>query len=278
MKKPLDLKSSFKLLFETLARISKLVLEIFVKTSICMFGVFLIFYAINVSRLWSRFDFFVFLTGILGALIIIALIFFKKIKTIALKLPKLVKIILIVIFSICFASYIIVNGLILSGMNGKPASGKTDYAIVLGCQVVGSYASVPLIRRVYTAIDYLNKNPDIKVIVTGGQGPGENITEAEAMRRLLTERNIEADRILMENRAANTVHNFKFSDELFNLTNKNIVVVTTDYHMFRALAAAKKLGYQNVSGIASKSQITVLPIYLFREYFAVMYYALTGKI
>ena len=278
MKIPRNVKPSFKLFLETLTRISKLFLEIFVKTAICMLGAFLIFYAINVSRLWSRFDFFVFLTGALGALILIALIFFNKIKAIILKVPKIIKIISVVIISIGFASYVIVNVLIISGMNGKPASGKTDYAIVLGCQVVGYYASVPLIRRVYTAIDYLTKNPDVKVIVSGGQGPREYITEAEAMRRLLTERNIEADRILIENRAANTVHNFKYSDELFNLANKNIVVVTTDYHMFRALAVAKKLGYQNVSGIASKSQITVLPIYLFREYFAVVWYALTGKI
>jgi len=59
--------------------------------------------------------------------------------------------------------------------------------------------------------------------------------------------------------------------------NKNIVVVTTDYYMFRSLGVARKQGYQNVSGLASRSQITVLPIYLFREYFAIVFYALTGR-
>ena len=163
-------------------------------------------------------------------------------------------------------------------MNGRAAQNETEYVIVLGCQVNGIYASAPLIRRVITAIEYLEKHQNAKVIVTGGQGPGENITEAEAMRRLLRERGIESDRILMEERAVNTMENFLYSDELYNLKDKNITVVTADYHMFRSLAAAKKLGYQNVSGLSSKSQAPVLPVYLLREYAGVVYYLLLGRI
>jgi len=256
----------------------KLFIEIFIKISIIILGLILIIYSLNVFRLWGRFDFFVFLTGLLGLVIIIITITFDKIIKTALRLPKIIKITGIALFCIGAASFIIVQGIIINGMSGRPSSSETEYVIVLGCQVVGIYASVPLIRRVYTAIEYLNRHPNVKVVISGGQGPGEDITEAEAMRRLLAEKGIQPDRMLIEEKSRNTTQNFKFSDELYNLADKNVVVVTTDYHMFRSLNVARKLGYKNVSGLASRSQITVLPIYLFREYFAVMYYALGGRI
>ena len=258
----------------------KLFFEIIIKISFVILGMVLIVYSLNVFKLWGRFDFFVFLSGVLGLLIIILTITFDKIIKIAIKLPKFVKVFGIALLFIGASSFVIVQGIIISNMRGKAslASNETEYVIVLGCQVVGSLASVPLIRRVYTAIEYLNNHPDVKVVISGGQGPGEDITEAEAMRRLLAEKGIASDRILIEDRSRNTVQNFRHADDLYDLKNKNIVVVTTDYHMFRSLGVARKQGYQNVSGLASRSQITVLPIYLFREYFAVVFYALTGRI
>jgi len=70
---------------------------------------------------------------------------------------------------------------------------RADYLIVLGCQVAGEYASLPLLIRGYTAVRYLEKNPETKVIESGGQGTGENISEAEALRRLLLERIIDKE-------------------------------------------------------------------------------------
>jgi uncharacterized SAM-binding protein YcdF (DUF218 family) len=155
---------------------------------------------------------------------------------------------------------------------------EADYVIVLGCQVIGEYASLPLLSRGYTAIRYLNKNPETKVVLAGGRGSGENITEAEALRRLLIENKIDKERILLEEQSKNTRENLKLSNELYNLSDKNIVLVTSDYHMFRALSVAKKLKYTNVSGLPSRSQRTALPAFLLREYVTIVYYKITRKI
>jgi uncharacterized SAM-binding protein YcdF (DUF218 family) len=153
-----------------------------------------------------------------------------------------------------------------------------DYVIVLGCQVVGEYASLPLLSRGYTAVIYLGKNPETRVIVSGGQGPGEDISEAEALKRLLLERKIDKERIFLEDKSKNTMQNFKFSNELYNLSDRNIVIVTSDYHMFRALSIAKKLKYKNVSGLPGRSQRSILPAFLFREYVTILYYKLLMRI
>ncbi|MDR1838764.1 MAG: YdcF family protein [Treponema sp.] len=163
-------------------------------------------------------------------------------------------------------------------MRGKSAVNETEYLVILGCQVNGSLASLPLLRRGYNAVNYLKRHENVKAVITGGQGPRENITEAEAMRRLLTENGIDEERILIEDKSRSTIENLKFANELYNLIDKNIVIVTSDYHMFRSLSIAKKLGYKNAAGLAATSQLSVLPAYLLREYAAVMYYALSGKI
>jgi uncharacterized SAM-binding protein YcdF (DUF218 family) len=59
---------------------------------------------------------------------------------------------------------------------------------------------------------------------------------------------------------------------------KIILLVTSDYHMFRALSLAKKLKYSNVSGLPSRSQKSILSAFLLREYVTVMYYKISGKI
>lgn len=153
-----------------------------------------------------------------------------------------------------------------------------DYVIVLGCQVVGEYASIPLLGRGYTAIRYLNRNPETKAILTGGQGPGENIPEAEALKRLLLENKIDTERILLEDKSRNTRENLNLSNELYNIKDKNIVIVTSDYHIYRTLSVAKKLNYTNISALPSRSRRFALPSFLLREYVTIMFYKISGKI
>ncbi|GHT79997.1 hypothetical protein FACS1894130_10320 [Spirochaetia bacterium] len=249
----------------------------FVRTIIAILGITLIIYFINVSLIWGRFDNFNFLMDIVGLLLIIISIKFQKIREKIKKLPKFVKIILKAVF-ICFAlSFIITESIIVYNMNGVLKK-NVDYVIVLGCQVDGSIPSIPLMRRINIASKYLKENMKTKVVVTGGKGRGENISEAEAMRNVLIRSGINTERIFIENNATSTKENLKFSDELYDLSNKDIIIVSSDYHMYRALSMAKKLKYKNVAGLPCKSQVSMLPAYLAREYVAVMYYKLLGRI
>jgi len=248
-----------------------------VRPAIIISGILAIIYVIFLSILWKRYAINIFV-GMIALLIIIAAIKSEMILKLAMKFPKWSRIFCKAVFCIIAASFLIVEGIILSHMRGKAAVNETEYLVILGCQVNGSLASLPLLRRGYNAVNYLKKHENVKVVITGGQGPREDITEAEAMRRLLTENNIGGERILIEDKSRSTMENLKFANELYNLFDKNIIIVTSDYHMFRSLSIAKKLGYQNTAGLAATSQLSVLPAYLLREYFAVMFYALTGKI
>ena len=241
-----------------------------------MSGILIIIYVIFLSLLWKRYA-FNFFVGIIALLFIIAVIKSEEILKITRKFPKWIRISCKVIFCVVAASFLIVEGIILSNMRGKASVNEAEYLVILGCQVNGSLASLPLLRRGYNAVNYMKRHENLKAVITGGQGPRENITEAEAMRRLLAENGIGEERILIEDKSRSTIENLKFANELYSLLDKNIVIVTSDYHMFRSLSIAKKLGYQNVAGLAATSQLSVLPAYLLREYAAVMYYVLSGR-
>ncbi|MDR2941309.1 MAG: YdcF family protein [Treponema sp.] len=242
-----------------------------------MFGIFTFLYFTFVSISWKRFDIFNFLVSLTGILIIILSFKIEPIITLLKKWPKTLQYLLKVFFVCIILSFVIFMPLILFNMRNTSKAGA-DYVIVLGCQVAGEYASLPLLSRGYAAIRYLNKNPETNVVLTGGQGPGENITEAESLRRLLLENKIDKKRIFLEDKSKNTMENFIFSDKLYNLSDKNVIIVTSDYHIFRALSIARKLKYKNVYGLPSRSQRSILPAFLLREYVTVMYYKITGRI
>ena len=240
-------------------------------------GICILLYFTFVSISWKRFDVFNFIVSIIGVLIIIFSFKVNIIVGLVKRLPKIDHYLIIAILACFVITFTVIQSLILYNMRNKPED-RADYVIVLGCQVAGEYASLPLLNRGYTAISYLNKNPETKDVLTGGKGPGENIPEAESLKRLLLENKIDKERIFLEDKSTNTQENFIFSDEIYNLKEKNIVVVTSDYHMFRALSAAKKLKYSNISGLPSRSQKSILPAFLLREYVTVIYYKISGRI
>ncbi|MEI3193353.1 MAG: YdcF family protein [Lachnospiraceae bacterium] len=93
---------------------------------------------------------------------------------------------------------------------------RTDYLVVLGAQVRGTVPSRALKKRLDTAAEYLGKNLETKVVVSGGKGAGEEITEAEAMENYLLELGIEKDRIIMEDRSTTTSENLRYTGELID--------------------------------------------------------------
>jgi uncharacterized SAM-binding protein YcdF (DUF218 family) len=246
-----------------------------------MFGIIVVVYFTIVSMVWGRIDAFNSVMTGMGFLWVVVSVKINKILIVVKKFPKIVKTALkiaLVSFMASFAaSFVIIEGIIVYNM-GAASGGGADYIIILGCQVDGTVPSVPLVRRVNAAIAYLKENQNTGVVITGGKGSGENIPEAEAMHIMLLRNGIENDRIFKEQNAKNTLENLKFSGDLYNLNDKNIVIVSSDYHIFRALSIAKKLSYKNVRALPVKSQLSVLPVYLLREYAAVVYYLMLGRI
>ncbi len=87
------------------------------------------------------------------------------------------------------------------------------------------------------AVAYLNEYPKAKVIVSGGQGADESATEASVMEEYLVNEGIARKRIETETKSKRTEENIKYSNAKFNLGKT--VIVTSDYHMYRALMLAK---------------------------------------
>ena len=163
----------------------------------------------------------------------------------------------------------IVEGFIISGfsMKGQPGA---DYVIVLGAQMKADGPSKALQYRLDEAIRYLNENPSSKVIVSGGQGSDEHISEAQGMYEYLVEKGSEKDRIIKEDKSVNTTQNLAFSAEYLDRERDSVAVVTNNFHVFRAVKIAEKAGYQNVCGIAAKGEPFLQINNMMREFFGVM--------
>ena len=130
--------------------------------------------------------------------------------------------------------------------------------------------SYVLQKRLDKAIEYLNANPETKVIVSGGQGYNEPISEAEGMQGYLETAGIDPERILMEDASTNTTQNLIFSGELLDKSEDSVVVITNNFHMFRALAIARKQGYAHVEGLSAGTYPITVPNNLLREAFGVV--------
>ncbi len=148
-----------------------------------------------------------------------------------------------------------------------------DYLIVLGAAVHGDTPSLSLVERLSAAKDYLTKHPDTVAIVSGGQGGGENVSEAQAMYEWLCEKGIDPERIIMENKATSTYENLKFSREIINARSDNatIAVVSSEYHLCRAKLIAKTLDMDIHTVPAHTTYFSIKLNYFIREAFGVTY-------
>ena len=166
-----------------------------------------------------------------------------------------------------------VEGLLLSHGERDNSALPVDAVIVLGAGVNGETPSLVLQSRIDAAAAYLAKHPDVPVVLSGGQGPGEVITEAEAMRRGLTALGVEEDRLLLEERSTSTSENFRFSKAL--LTERGvdtetavIAVVTSDFHCFRAHLIAQREGLTALDVPSEVPWRLLSANYYIREFFA----------
>ena len=153
-----------------------------------------------------------------------------------------------------------------------------DYIIVLGAHVNGTRLSKALLERARRALEYLEKNPETKAVLSGGQGEGESISEAQAMSIYLQEHGISSDRLIMEDRSTNTNENLDFSLEKIGTLEASVGVVTNHFQVFRGVAIGKKCGCRNIYPIPSRYRSWRLLIYIPREILAIIKDKLVGNL
>jgi uncharacterized SAM-binding protein YcdF (DUF218 family) len=155
----------------------------------------------------------------------------------------------------------------------KEVPKHVDYIIILGARVKGEIPSLALQYRIDAAADYMKKNKETIAIASGGQGPGEDITEAEAIKRGLVALGIPSRRILLEDRSTDTVENIRFSKELIPNHLEKGLIVTNDFHLYRAKSIAKDHGL-SLKGIPAETPTIAIPKSYTREYLAITKYYL----
>lgn len=157
------------------------------------------------------------------------------------------------------------TGLMVSYQAAEPPQGLN--VVVLGAQVYSEERmGVSLSGRVDRAFDYLQANPQVKCIVTGGQGGNEPCPEALTERNVLVDWGIDPERIYMEDKSRNTRQNLCFAMEIAQREglDPEVVVVTQDFHLFRAVMLAKSAGFA-AHGLSAPTDPILLPQYYGRE-------------
>ena len=122
--------------------------------------------------------------------------------------------------------------------------GRTDRespvsaVVVLGAGVNGTKPSLALQSRLEAALDYFSDRPEVPIVVTGSQGPGEDISEGRCMADWLIARGVDEGRILVEEQADNTEENVAYAKALLARHGVDagdaVAVVSADYHLYRA--------------------------------------------
>ena len=142
---------------------------------------------------------------------------------------------------------------------GQKAVPETECkaVIVLGAGVNGTQPSLTLQTRLDAALAYLEGHPEVPVVLTGGQGYGEHITEAQCMYNYLTAHGVDGSRLVMEEQSTSTAENFTFSREYLEKAGVDaaaepVAVVTSDFHLFRAQIIAAKQGYAHTFGVPAE--------------------------
>lgn len=203
-----------------------------------------------------------------GGLFFIALALFLHFD-IWLKLPPALRKISACVVLLCILLFVVVEGFIISGFNEKGEK-NLDYIIVLGAKVRQDGPSAVLKFRLDKAYDYLIENENTICIVSGGQGANEPFSEAQGMYDYLIDRGIAPQRIIMEDKAADTSENIAFSMEFLDKENDSVGIVTNNFHVFRGVHLAKHQGIKSVCGISANSDIFFLLNNMLREFAGVM--------
>lgn len=240
----------------------------------CLVGVACILYCVAIAIGGAGTNFFL-IWAVLGAVFVLLGLLLSR-RSLMERLPGWFKGIALGLFLFALLVFGVVEGLILSQYRAVPEHGA-DYVIILGAQWKATGPSEVLRRRLDKAIEYLRANPDTKVIVSGGQGANEPVAEAVGMQEYLVNAGISDTRILVESHSTNTHENLVFSRGLLDSRKDRVVVVTNNFHLFRAVQIAWKQGYENVEGLAASSVVWMAPNNLLREFLGVIKDLLAGN-
>ena len=187
------------------------------------------------------------------------------------KLAKILKICYTVCLAVGLTFFIILQSMIISG--SKTDNAEADVLIVLGAGLRNGAPSLVLAYRLNAAAEYVRTRENIPIIVTGGIGRGETISEGEAMARYLIARGVDENLIWKEETSTRTFENIRNAVEIMeekgmDVENITVAVVSNEFHLYRAKLIAEKAGLEAMGIAAETPGLHRRILYYFREAFS----------
>lgn len=164
----------------------------------------------------------------------------------------------------------------IKGANTKPLG--DEVVVVLGCRAYKDKPSLSMIERLDEAYGYLQEHKECTVILSGGQGEGETLSEAEVMYQYLKELGIEEQRMIKEDRSRDTFENLSNVKKIMEERGlgKEVAIVTSEYHAYRSSLIAKEVGLESTS-IPAKTAWWLFPTYYVREMYGILHQWIFGR-
>lgn len=178
-------------------------------------------------------------------------------------------------FGLCFyvATFLFLCGFIASNsINETPPQElpRETVFVTLGAKVSADKTpGIVLRRRLVRTAELMERCPDALCIVSGGQGGNEPISEAQCMRDFLVEKGISADRIIMEDKATDTIENLKYTTKIIEergLESYRLAFITSKFHTPRVQFLCSRMDIDGEFYGAPDSTPFMLYITLVREY------------
>lgn len=145
-----------------------------------------------------------------------------------------------------------------------------EYVLVLGARILDEDTPCKVLEnRLISAIIYLQKFENSKVIVSGGTGIDEPISEGYVMKKYLINHGIDKHRIFVEDLSTNTFENLKNTKQILKDVDE-ILIITSKYHLFRSKILAGRVGFRNIYLIGSEVNAGSRQKNIIREIFAVI--------
>lgn len=166
--------------------------------------------------------------------------------------------------------------------SGLDETQPADAAIVLGAAVWAGAPSPVLTARLAHALELFQKKQVNYIIVTGGVGTGDNLSEAEAGAQYLIENGVPASNIVLERDGRSTLQSLQAAAQLAApLRLKRVLLVSDPFHMLRSLKMAHDLGFEAFASPTQTSPISTRPreewLYMVREAIAYTSYVFGGQ-
>ena len=132
-------------------------------------------------------------------------------------------------------------------LNPDEVENNYDCILVLGCGVTGNTPSHMLEDRLLQGIELYKNGASEKLLMSGDHGR-ENYDEVNVMKSFAQERGISSENIFMDHAGFSTYESMYRARDIFKA--EKILIVTQDYHLYRAIYDARALGL-DACGVAS---------------------------